>query len=113
MDSTRGNHQDRKYIQVRIKCISKAHFLDNLLLTLLSINVTTYFVLAAGDDDSDDSLFAEANQLDMTMVCHSKPAMFTTVIGKHKTQAKVSVESVPELMHADSDITCHRSHSSV
>lgn len=98
VEIVRGYQQDRKYIQVRSKRISKAQFLENTFLSLRSINVTTDFVLAAGDDDSDELLFARANELDMPLVCHHKPAVFTTVIGKRKTCAKVSVDSVAELL---------------
>jgi trehalose 6-phosphate synthase/phosphatase len=94
----RGYHQDRKYIQVRTKGICKAQFMENVVLSLRSINVTTDFVLVAGDDDSDEPLFAKANQLDMPFICHEKPAIFTTVIGKRKTVAKKSVDGVSELM---------------
>jgi len=99
VDIVRGYHKENKYIQVRTKRISKAHFLENVLLTLRSVDVITDFILAVGDDESDESLFVKANRLEMPIIYHGKTAVFTTVIGKRKTEARVCVDNLSELMH--------------
>eukprot|EP01034_Spumella_vulgaris_P031664 gene31664-39115_t len=98
VDIIRGYQQERRYIQVRTKRISKAQFLENVLLTLRSVGNITDFILAVGDDESDEPLFRKANGLDMPLILHDKKAVFTTVIGKRRSCASVCVETLGEIL---------------
>jgi hypothetical protein len=99
IDVTRGHHKHFKYLEVRTKGVSKAAFLENTLKTLISLNIEIDFLLTAGDEESDEPLIKRAHQIDMPPVRSGKPAVFTTVIGKCNSEAKVCVESVMELMN--------------
>jgi hypothetical protein len=95
---TRGSNRSQKYIEARSKGVSKAVFLGSLLQTLWSMDVDIDFVLAVGDDESDESLFEAANQLPLPRVCFNESAIFTAVVGRRQSNANVCVESVSELM---------------
>ena len=66
VDIIRGGGISDGYIEVRPSGVSKGLFLEHILVSLQSINDHADFVLAVGDDATDEPMFEQLCRLDAT-----------------------------------------------
>lgn len=87
VDVIRGGGVADGYIEVRPSGLSKGMFLQRALGILASMNVSTEFVLAVGDDSTDESMFEEIGKLSTTI-----QSTFGVTVGMKPTAAQSFLE---------------------
>eukprot|EP01035_Chromulina_nebulosa_P020435 gene20435-26517_t len=99
----RGGGAADGYIEVRLAGLSKGHFLVHALEILKSKNIKCDFILAVGDDSSDEPMFEEISKLRNI----EGLSAFSVTVGKKPTSAFSYVDdinSVTELINTLSKV---------
>ena len=88
VDVIRGGGVRDGYIEVRPSGISKGVFLEHALQLLQSINDNVDFIMAIGDDTTDESMFEEINRLESFQSINA----FGITVGKKPSAAHSYVD---------------------
>lgn len=94
----RGGGASDGYIEVRPAGVSKGLFLHHALATMKTLNREVDFILAVGDDVSDEPMFQEIAKLPNSGACVEKSTAFGVTVGKKPTAAQSYVDDPQAVM---------------
>eukprot|EP00981_Chlorochromonas_danica_P005361 scaffold1084_cov250-Ochromonas_danica.AAC.12 len=91
----RGGGVSDGYIEVRPTGASKGNFMDHALQIMKSSGIEADFILAVGDDNSDEPMFERIES-----ILHENPHLsaFSVTVGKKPTAAKAYVDDPAAVM---------------
>jgi trehalose 6-phosphate synthase/phosphatase len=92
VDVLRGGGVADGYIEVRPAGVSKGLFLEHALSTLKSINKPADFVLAIGDDSSDEPMFERLSSMKKNRSFVSLKSTYGVTVGKKPTHANSYID---------------------
>ena len=104
----RGEGGRDSYIEVRLRDISKGHFLRYVVRHMIESNLTPDFCMVIGDDSSDEPMFEALDTLDMI------PQRYSVTVGRKPSSARSfidSVDAVGELLGVLGRVSIHETHS--
>lgn len=102
----RGGGVNDGYIEVRPSGVSKGLFLAHVLASLRALENSSSkvdFVLAIGDDASDEPMFEELNRINQESELQMKA--FGITVGKKPTQAEAYLDDVPAVLELLKNLT--------
>jgi trehalose 6-phosphate synthase/phosphatase len=98
VDVMRGGGISDGYIEVRAHGVSKGYFLEHLLTVLQSKGISVDFVMAVGDDASDEPMFEQINTIRQSSAKEKIKYLYSVAVGKKPTAADAYVNDTSSVM---------------